>query len=691
MQQYLIVGLNDFGAQVLERCRALPIDRNVVYHHLSCPPEKRVAAAYVDYRKRLLDVLNREIFNFANTPLTVYLTGLLVEEHMAENLMHLGYLFKSFFRENIILNPRVKLVTALPTILPEEAFAWLPKTRRDLDAIDGYAALKSPFTPAYPEVKRVLPSLSGPPFEEIVFCYSESLDAEDLEVSTQAAATRIYFDLVLRPARATARAEVAQFERSLPAGQGFAPVTGCALAFLPSLAKLVRDEMEYLLLMRLVERFFAEKASESAEVDPAVEGVLRKLGALRLRDLAEDVARAAVEDERWLDLAALDPAARYEIEMSPSPEAYLTGVLSGLEREQTKVASRVRDLATRRLLSLPEQILTAIREERPDLDLRAIDAVSTAAFARVAQLAGSAASLARELRGELEAAKRAAADRGARLKEIAGAKDARFKRGSETEARLKDVLRSVDTGAILRLGVAFTAAEAWAQEQQPSVEARLRAGYDAIHDGLAGFLKRRGEILAHLTQRRDAYMRRRELHLYVFNQVFRQRILDAELERVLAEAPQALPTQALAPLVGGFFFKSWRTRPDLPLDEVETELMAAVHAQAPREIEALASRIRVDYPTVVRILGEIALGQASSIFDAKYKEHPQASYRRSMFLLHRDEQAALALGEIGREGFDLVDVAHVPGLPFEVLQVMEIHNLPFRALRQYASLDRQPE
>jgi len=34
------------------------------------------------------------------------------------------------------------------------------------------------------------------------------------------------------------------------------------------------------------------------------------------------------------------------------------------------------------------------------------------------------------------------------------------------------------------------------------------------------------------------------------------------------------------------------------------------------------------------------------------------------------------------------DVALVPELPYQVLQVVEIHNLPFRALRQYASLDR---
>ena len=121
MQQSLVVGLGAFGAQVIDRLKALPVERNVVYHALDCDPAQPVERSYTVYRQRLLDVLNREVFNFANTPLTVYLVGFLVEEQMASNLMHLGYLFKSFFRENIIVSPRVKLVTAFPTIIPEPA------------------------------------------------------------------------------------------------------------------------------------------------------------------------------------------------------------------------------------------------------------------------------------------------------------------------------------------------------------------------------------------------------------------------------------------------------------------------------------------------------------------------------------------------------------------------------------------
>ncbi len=181
LSQYLIVGLGGFGGSVIDRVKALPIERNIVYHRLEVEGGKPVAEAYVPYRERLLGVLNREVFNFANTPLTVYLVGLLVEEHMASNLMHLGYLFKSFFRENIILSPRVKVLTAFPTIIPEDAYAWLPQTRKVLAEIDGYASLKDPFQPRYPDLKRSLPSISGPPFEDVVFCYCESLDEDDME------------------------------------------------------------------------------------------------------------------------------------------------------------------------------------------------------------------------------------------------------------------------------------------------------------------------------------------------------------------------------------------------------------------------------------------------------------------------------------------------------------------------------
>jgi hypothetical protein len=690
LQQYLIVGLNEFGAQVIERCRALPIDRNVVYHALACPPEKRVATAYLDYRQELLNVLNREVFNFANTPLAVYLVGLMVEQHMAENLMHLGYLFKTFFRENITLNPRVKLISALPTILPEPAFAWLPQTRRALEAIDGYAALKSPFTPAYPEVKRTLPSISGPPFEEIAFCYSESMDAEDVDVSTQAAATLIYFDLVVRPARVTESSAVAEFARSRPVGRGFAPVTGCAVAFLPSLAKLVRDEMEYVLVMRLVERFFGAEPPEATVLDPLVEGVLRKVGALRLRDLVDEVTRVALEEERWFDPAALDAAARFDIEMSPSPDAYLNGLLAALERDRTRCASRVHELALERLQALPARILEAIRESQPRLDLRAIEALLTAACGRVIKQADGAAALVRQARDELEAARHAAGQRVGQLKELAGAKDARFKHGSETERRAAELLRSVDMRGLLRLGLGLSVAEAWAHEQA-DVETRLREGYERLHAPLSGFLKRRGEMVAHLASRRDAYLRRRELHLYVFNQVFRQRVLDAEIERAFGEVPQLAQAEPLAPLLGTFFFKHWFGRPELGLDEVEVALLEAVRVDAGREVQAIAGRINVDYSAIVRILGEIVESQAGSIFDRKYLEHPQAACRRALYLCHREERLAETLGRTLGEGFDLLDLARVSGLPFEVLEIVEIENLPFRALRQYASLDRQAD
>ena len=91
------------------------------------------------------------------------------------------------------------MLSALPTILPEEAYEWLPAARRTLERLDGCAALREPFAPAYDGLKRKLPALSGPPFEEVCFCYSESLGAEDVEVTAQAAATRIYFDLALLP------------------------------------------------------------------------------------------------------------------------------------------------------------------------------------------------------------------------------------------------------------------------------------------------------------------------------------------------------------------------------------------------------------------------------------------------------------------------------------------------------------
>jgi hypothetical protein len=685
MQQYLILGLGGFGGAVIDRVRALPLEKNIVYHRLDCGPERPVAAHYLDYRKQVLDVLNREVYNFANCQLTVYLVGLLVEAHMAENLMHLGYLFKSFFRENIILNPRIKVLTALPTILPEEAYAWLPATRRALDRIDGYASLKEQFQPAYPDVTRPLPAISGPPFEDVVFCYSESLDAEDVEVSAQAAATKIYFDMVVLPARLQAAPDVQQFYRGFPAGQPFLPISGCAVAFLPSLARLLRDEMEYVVMLRLCEMFFPTEGPGTAKLDPLLDDVLKKARVGRLEDLLRDVASHALENERWFDLAAIDALAKYDVEMSPPPDAYLLRYLSTIETERNRFAGRVRDLALEKALLLPERILERLRADHTRLNLRELDALYTNALFRLFQVLEARQAVLQKLRSDWQRTKSEIEAKAATLKALAAAKGARLKKGSETEARIKEVFSTIVCRDLVTRCIALTAAEALAGDE--SLEARLRESYERVHALLAVFLAKREAVLAHLRNRRDASLRRREMYLYVFNQVFRERVLDAEIQKKLKELSGTLGGDGLGEAVGSFFFKRWLHEPELALDEVEKALGEIVRQQAGRVIEEAAAGMNVRYADVVRILREVADAHVSSIFDMKYKEHPQAAYRQSMFLCHRDETLpGVSTAKPG--GFDLTDVAHVPDLPFQVLQLMEIYNLPFRALRQYASLDR---
>ncbi len=684
MQQYLIVGLGAFGAEVIERLKALPVEQSIVHHALECDPERPVEQAYLTYRQRLLDVLNREVFNFANTPLTIYLVGLLVERHMAANLMHLGYLFKGFFRENIIVSPRVKLVTAFPTIIPEEAYAWLGETRRVLERIDAYAALKEPFRPSYAEVKRPLPQISGPPFEHTTLCYCESLDAEDLDVSTQAAATRIYFDIALLPERSAQRADLAEFHRRAPAGQGFAPVSGCAVAFLPALAKLIRDEVEYALLLRLVEAFFAAEAPEPSQLDAWAEPLLRKLEAARPRDLVEASVRSLLEDERWFDLAAIDPVRHYDIEMSPPADAFLQSHLAGVERDRARFTERVREGAVERLAALPGRVLALIREVQPRLALRSTDALLTRIHFHLTQRVAEMGTLAQALRREWESAREDVAQRGAALKQIVSAKDAQLKRGSATDARIKEALAAVDVPGLLRRGLAVTVAEALAGEK--TSEERLRAGYDRLHEPLAAFLARRDEILAHLRARRESFLKRRELHLYVFNQIFRQRILDSEIARAMAEGAQSPDDESLAQAMGAFFFKSWFGRPDAPWEEIERGLTDTVAQKAQREVERLAAGLRIDYAEILPILREIIAGQAGSIFDSKYKEHPQAAYRQAQYLYHRDELPGFAAPG-SEDGTDITDVARIAKLPFQVLELLEIENLPFRALRQYAAFE----
>ena len=699
MQQHLIVGLGSFGGSVIERVRALPVDRNVVYHRLDL--QRPLRSDYLAVRQRMLDLLNREVYNFANVPLTVYLVGLLVEEHLADDALHLGYLWKTFFRENIILAPRIKFLTALPTILPEEAFAWLPETRRVLERIDALASLKEPFRPEYEGVKRKLPSISGPPFEDILFCTSESLDADDLEVTAQAAATKIYFDLRALPQRLQARPELSEFYRGFPSGQPFAPLTGTSVAFLPALPKLVRDEMEYALLVRLVEDFFPVTPPDSAAMDALVEDVLRQARALRPRDVVDALVEEVLTHERWFDLAALEVAARYDIEMSPPPDAFLAGALTTLDRERQRYASRVREAALERVVEVPDRILAAIRSRQPDLDLWEVDTVLTRAFHQASRLAEQAPALARQAKADWERLRGEVAGKGAKLKAIAEAKEAKLKHGSDTEARLRVELRAIDVKELLRRSLQATVAEALAEDA--TLEPRLREAYGRLHERLAGFLQRRGELLTHLRNRREAFVRRRELHLYVFNQVFRQRLLEEGLQKRIEElcralpveppaAPGAAPAPGLGRIVASFFFKRWFREPGMALDEVERTLLEDVGREARREIEAAAAGLDVDYREVLRILEEIAVAQASSIFDVKYKEHPLAAYRQALYVLHRDELSEnVAAGPAGTFKVDRIDVARMPDLPYQVLLVMEIYNLPFRALRQYASLDRSEE
>ncbi|MBN2371108.1 MAG: hypothetical protein JXO72_11550 [Vicinamibacteria bacterium] len=685
MSQYIVIGINAYGADVLARARALPVERNVVYHHLECPPERPVAQNYMAYRRRLLDLLNREVFNFANTPLGVYVVAQLVERHMADNVLHVGYLFKTFFRENIILSPRLTLLTCLPTILPEEAYEWLSETRETLERLDGYAALREPFLPEYPDLKRRLPEISGPPYEDVVFCYSESLDEEDVAVTAQVAATKLYFDLMLRPARAEVRPEIREFYRGSAAGQSFASVSGCALAFLPSLKRLVRDEMEYLLMMRLCEEFFSVHVPDSASVEPLADGIAKKARVFLLRDIVAGVVDDAVNEERWFDLAGANAPSKFDIEISPSAEAHLQTFLASLENDRKRFAPRVRDLALDSVLRLPDRLAALVPAEHPQLRLAETDALFTRAYLRLTRALSDAGPFAREARDGWDRARGAVERKVAQLKEIVTARDAKLKKGSATEARVIEILASVDARELLRLGLTYTVAEALSQDK--TLADRLRDAYDKRHELHALFLKRRGEIAARFHNRRDAYLRERELHLYVFNQIFRRRLLDAGIEEKLAAFRRDNPKGSLATLVGAFFFGKWIHDPGLSLETVEGELMHAIRLEAREEIERIAATVRVEYKDVVGVLREIAAAQAASVFDMKYKEHPLAAFREATFLFHADPNVKVDLPQDSRSAM-LQDVAVVKELPFEVLQVSEIHNLPFRALRQYASLER---
>jgi hypothetical protein len=294
-------------------------------------------------------------------------------------------------------------------------------------------------------------------------------------------------------------------------------------------------------------------------------------------------------------------------------------------------------------------------------------------------------AVAEKLRGEWQKAKLEVQAKQAKLKALVGEKGSRLKRGNETEAQIKQLFGTIVCRELLERCLSATVAEALARDE--SLEARLREGYERVHGLMAGFLAKREPLLAHLRDRRDAALRQREMYLYVFNQVFRERVLDGEIQKKLKELQGTLASDALRAAVGSFFFKRWLHEPALPMEEVERALAETVRQHARRTIEEAAAGMNVRYADVVRILREVAETHVSSIFDAKYKEHPQAAARGAMFLCYREEALPTAAGRSGEEPLQLTDVAQVPDLPFQVLQVTEIHNLPFRALRQYASLD----
>jgi hypothetical protein len=440
------------------------------------------------------------------------------------------------------------------------------------------------------------------------------------------------------------------------------------------------------LLLRLAERFLPQQGPDAVAVEKRGEELLRKAHLLRLPDLVQAIVEHALTQERWFDLAAIDLAGRYDIEMSPPPEAYLTGALANLEREKNRFAGRLRDLALETVLSLPARLLDEIRGGDAALNLAEADALFTRAFASLTRLLEPLEGHARQAREDWEKALAAAKAKGPGLKELL-AKDARPRRGSPAEAQILAALKAVEPAKLLRAGLTASVVESLAREE--GLLARLREAYDRIHESFAGFLGRRNELLTHLVSRRDGYLRRRELHLYVFNQAFREKLLDAQIQKAIEEETPAAKAEGLDRVLKDFFFKRWWAEPKLPLETVEQELMEEVRLSARPWVERAAARIQVDYKVVLRILEEIALAQVSSIFDAKYKEHPQAAYREILFLCHKEEALAESLPARPPAGEALADVALAPDLPFQVLQVMEIHNLPFRALRQYASLDRE--
>jgi hypothetical protein len=110
--------------------------------------------------------------------------------------------------------------------------------------------------------------------------------------------------------------------------------------------------------------------------------------------------------------------------------------------------------------------------------------------------------------------------------------------------------------------------------------------------------------------------------------------------------------------------------------------MEAIRLEARPAIEKVASEMKIDYREVVRILQDIADAQVNSIFDMKYKEHPQAAYRQAMFLCHDERHERSAPRESGTVSI----LGRLRGREPAVQALADgAYNLPFRALRQYAT------
>ena len=158
---------------------------------------------------------------------------------------------------------------------------------------------------------------------------------------------------------------------------------------------------------------------------------------------------------------------------------------------------------------------------------------------------------------------------------------------------MKDVFSKISVREILEEAIALSAVEGLAGEA--NLENRLRESYDRIHRTFADLLKKRPALLAHLHQRRDAYLRRRELYLYVFNQVFRQRFLDKEIDRKIEEVRKTASEDSQSKVMESFFFKKWLPDPALSFDEAEKGLMESIRLEARPAIEKVVSETSVDY------------------------------------------------------------------------------------------------